>query len=389
MANPRRRRRGLLLVAVVLVLALGGWWINRQLEPSRLTATVLRKAGAALQLQLKFSGQPEYAFKPEPRLLLPNFSASGADGKIFLSARRAQISLPWSTITGGEAVITRIQLEQPVLNLPGLRRWMATLPKKPFELPTLSKGIEVIDGAVLDESFSVRGLALELPHLKTGDPAAVTAKGQLALSSGTTAFELHAQASTAGLDSNLTLNITAKLPTVAPPVGAASAAIPDRNLKLELIAHYNYLQPNFSLAASSLSLQADDPLPSFTGSAKLNLASQLSLQFDGALTRWPGTWPALPPNVAKAGEKLPVHIDYRGKRDFSDPLSLVMAREPTVFQATVRIPELRQWLAAEDASLIPPLNGKLRTPKLAFDGVELQGVEIELSDGPTSGANSP
>ena len=44
---------------------------------------------------------------------------------------------------------------------------------------------------------------------------------------------------------------------------------------------------------------------------------------------------------------------------------------------------------AKDALLMPPLNGKLRTPKLAFDDVELQGVEIELSDGPASGANSP
>ena len=389
MATQRRRRRWLLLAGVTLLLAVGGWWINRQLEPNRLTATVLEKAGAALQLDLRFSGQPEYAFKPEPRLLLPNFSARGADGKIFLSAKRAEILLPWSTITGGEAVITRIQLDRPVLDLPGLRRWMATLPSKPFKLPTLSKGLEVVDGTVQDDSFSVTALALNLPHLKTGDPATVTAKGLLTASSSRMPFELKAAAKTPGLDSDLTADLTAKLPAPPHPVGASSAAIAVPNLSLKLVAHYTYADSKFTLEASSISLQADDPLPSLAGSAKLSLATQLELQFDGALTSWPKTWPALPPSVAKAGEKLPIHLGYRGKPDFSDPLSLVMAREPTVLEATVRIPELKQWLATKDASLLPPLNGKLRTPSLDFDGVQMQGVEIEVSDGAGTGAISP
>ena len=138
MATRRRKRWLLTLAALALVAVVGGWWINRQLEPERLAATVLRKAGSALQLDLQFKGRPDYALKPEPRLMLPDFSARGADGKVFLSARRAEVSRPWSTLTGGEPVITRSELQQPVLNLPGLRRWLATRPKMPFELPTLS-----------------------------------------------------------------------------------------------------------------------------------------------------------------------------------------------------------------------------------------------------------
>jgi hypothetical protein len=84
-----------------------------------------------------------------------------------------------------------------------------------------------------------------------------------------------------------------------------------------------------------------------------------------------------------------VQLSYLGKPDLSDPLSLLVTREPTVLQATLRIAEVRAWLARTDASPIPPINGTLRTPTLKFDGVDLQGVEVEVSDGAAAPSTVP
>ena len=130
MAVSRRGRRWLLALLVLgLLLAVAGWWIDRQLEPKHLTELVLKQVGESLQLDLRFDGEPDYAFEPEPRLLIPNFSARSTDGRLFLSAKRVEISLPWSTITGDDPVITRIELDQPVLDLPGLRHWQSQRPQ--------------------------------------------------------------------------------------------------------------------------------------------------------------------------------------------------------------------------------------------------------------------
>jgi hypothetical protein len=93
----------------------------------------------------------------------------------------------------------------------------------------------------------------------------------------------------------------------------------------------------------------------------------------------------LPQPLAADTDKLPVVIAYLGKSDLSDPMSLTVTREPTTLQASLRIPAMRQWLAAPNGSPLPPLNGSLRTPSLVFDGIELQGVELEVSDSPVAG----
>lgn len=381
MALDRRGRRWLVTLSVLaVVLAIGGWWINRQLEPQRLTAILLKKAGDALQLQLKFQGTPEYALKPEPRLLIPDFTAaSSVDGKVFLSAKRAEISLPWATITGGEPVITRIELQQPVLDMSGLRRWMATLPKKPFELPTLSKGLKLSNASIHDDSYSLTGLALELPRLKTGEPAHLDARGRFRQDQTVVDFKMALEATTPGLESDFRLAGSGDLQQSPKPL----------HFTVQTSGHYAATDAAFSLQANLLKFDGAAPLPRIDGKAQLKLAQQMQWRFDGVLLEWPKTWPALPEPLAANTGRLPVQLSYLGKSDLSDPLSLLVSREPTVLQATLRIAEVRRWLARSDDSPIPPINGTLRTPMLKFDGIELQGVEMEVSDGAASPATAP
>ena len=225
MATPPRARRKLWTLALpILLLLLAAWWINRQLEPNRLTATVLQQAGASLQLDLRFQGKPQYALKPEPRLLIPNFSVRAPDGKVFLFAGRAEISLPWSTITGDEPVITRVELDRPILNLPGLRSWLASRPKVPFKLPVLSKGMRVVEGTLKDQGFSVTGLALELPRMKTGEPLHVLADGVLHQDKTALAFKLDFSAATPRSASDFTLQGSGELQQSRTPVKFTVAA---------------------------------------------------------------------------------------------------------------------------------------------------------------------
>ena len=377
MSESRRPRRWPWVLSVLgVLLVIAGWWINRQLEPDRLTATVLQKAGESLQLNLRFEGQPEYALKPEPRLLIPNLSVSGADGRVFLSAKRAEISLPWSTLTGDEPVITRVELDQPVLALPGLRRWLATRPEAPFELPTLNKGLAVSDGTVTDDGYAISKLGLDLPRLKTGEPASVEAQGRFAQGETTVDFQLELGAETPGLASDFTVQGSGQLLQQPEPL----------NFQLRSNGRYISDDAGFSVEARELKFDGASPLPNIAGKGKLAVSEQTRLDFDGLLLDWPKTWPALPTPLAADSKNLPVRISYAGKPDFSDPVSLLVTREPTTLQASLRVGDLQQWLAATNGSPLPPINGTLSTPSLEFDGVKLLGVEVEISDGNASAA---
>jgi hypothetical protein len=374
MAQARRRRWRWWLGGFAVLLVAGAVFVNAQLEPHRLADTVLERAGAALQLRITYEGTPEYAFRPEPRLVLPNLSVAASDGQVaFLRATRAEISLPWSTITGGEPVVTRITLDAPIVRLPLLKRWLAGRPPAPFKLPTLSRGLSVRAGIVEDASWILHGLSVELPRLKQGEAAKLDASATFVAGKTAMPFQLSAIAATPGLASPLDLRLTLK------PQGAPAS--------IALLGRYEWADPKFMLAADKFALVAKSPIPSLEGKGKLELAEQATLEFDAVLSRWPESWPSLPKSLASTTDKLPVQLRYRGKRDFSDPLTLTASRDATELGATLRFTEIRDWLATGPASPLPPLQGTLKTPALEFDGVTLEGVEVEISnEGGSAGA---
>lgn len=374
MSEPRRSRRWLVLLTVVAALLLvGAWWVNRQLEPRRLTTLVLGKVGAALQLKIGFDGEPEYALKPEPRLVIPGLTlAASSGGKPFLTAQRAEISLPWATITGGEPVITRLQLDKPVVALTGMRAWMASLPKKPFELPTLTRGLKLNDGRLLGDGYVVSALQLELPRLKTGEKASLDASGRFQQGTTLVDFDARLAADTPGLSSDFTLDGSASLMRKPEPL----------KFSLRAAGHYASTDAAFSLQLPKLALAGSSPLPTLAGKGSLTLADQLKWTFDGVLATWPDAWPALPKPLDAQTSNLPLHLGYAGKANLEDPITLTVDRDPTVLDASLRVGELSRWLAASNPSPLPPVNGKFRTPTLVFGGVQLRGVEVEISDSP-------
>jgi hypothetical protein len=372
MQAPRRRRWPKVLGVLAGLFVIAGIWINAQLEPSRLATTVLGQAGKALQLQLSFNGKPDYAFRPEPRLVLPGFVARSLDGRAFLSATRAEVSLPWSSITGGEPVITRVELDSPNLDVPGLQAWLATRPPSPFKLPTLKKGISVKDGVVDNREWSLRGLSLSLPHLREGDAANLEASATYVSGKTQLPFKLQARLATPGLASTIDLDAQLTLPD--------DTSTKANLVSVSLLGKYEWSDPRFSLEAQKLGIVANSPLPSFSGKGRFASADAASLVFDAVLGRWPQTWPKLPPSLAAQSQNLPVHLEYSGKKDFSDPLKLATARPGIELTAAVRVPEMRKWLAADAASPLPPLQATLKAPALEFEGVRMEGVEVQVND---------
>ena len=81
MAGAHPRRKWIVLGVLALLAAFGWWFVDRQLEPARLTATVLKRLGDSLALDITFSGTPEYAFKPEPRLQVPDLVGARKDAE--------------------------------------------------------------------------------------------------------------------------------------------------------------------------------------------------------------------------------------------------------------------------------------------------------------------
>ena len=381
MPLSRRARRWLTVVSVALaLLAVAAWWVNRQLEPNRLTALVLDRAGKSLKLDIRFSGTPDYALKPEPRLLIPGLSVRGVDGVEFLTATRAEISLPWSTIKGDAPVITRIELDHPRLDIAGLQRWMATRPEAPFEVPTLVDGIEVQQGEVTGDGYSFVALDATLPTLAADKPAQLTARGQFIRGQTRVQFNAALGVATAGLRSGFDLQAKAQIQQKPKP------------LKLDVASKgkFSFDDALTTITLDSVAAQADSPLPSFKGRAFMASASQLAFNVDAVLTRWPADWPSLPAPLVSNTNGLPVQLKYRGASDLSAPLALVVKRDATELEAKVRVPDFVTWMDAEEAALLPPLTGTLRTPSLDFDGIQLQGVELEISaDAPADTGAAP
>ena len=372
-AKPARRRRWPWVLAILaMLLAAGAWWVNRQLEPNRLTARVLERVGTTLGLELTINGTPEYALRPEPRLVLPNLTVRqpGAAAPL-LTAVRAEVSLPWDTITGGESlVITRIALEQPALSLAALADWQASRPAAPFELPTLTSGLRVEQGSVIGDSWRMDALRLELPELREGGPARLAAAGVFRQGATTVDFDVTVSLPTAGMSSDFASSGKGRLRVDALDVPWVIAAD----------GRFNAVGEAAQLDIAALMLDSQSPLPDMDTRGQARLGDPTTLRFQGAIKQWPEGWPTLPAPLSASTAPLSYTLAYEGKGDFSGPVTLDVMREDTVFKGQFVLAEMMTWLDAGDAAPLPPLAGTLSTPSMEVAGATLEGVTIQIEE---------
>lgn len=374
MPMPRRRRRWIVLLAVLALVLVAIWWIDRQLEPQRLTALVLRQAGSALGLDLRIDGEPQYALRPEPRLVLPHLSVRRpGELPLLLRARRVDVSLPWSTLLGTDApaTITRLELDDPELDLVLLRSWLDTRPATDGELPTLAAGLLIRGGRVRDRDWSLDGLQLQLPRLAAGEPLQLDTEGRLQYGAHDLAFggrlRLARLAPQTGFDALLR--------------GRWRVDTLDLPYELQASGDYAALAAGHHLRAEQLRLRSEDPLPDFDGRIDLRIEDSLAVALQGDIPAWRDRWPALPPPLSKSAEPLRISLQYQGSPDLSDPLQGEFSRGDTRGSTRLRWPELQAWLQRDNAAaLLPPLQLDLVTPRIEIDGASLEGVRIRIGE---------
>ncbi|WP_257644190.1 hypothetical protein [Luteimonas salinisoli] len=407
------KRRGaiaLLVIAALLLVALLA--LRLAMRPEFLGPRILSMAGDALDLRIE-AETFEYRLRGMPQLVARGLVARSRDGvDTLLSADRVLVSLPWSTLRarGADLVIERVELDAPALDLAAFQRWWASRPPGDGRLPTLRRGVAVTDGRLVGDGWLVRGLAFELPSFSPARPLRAHLRGRYVAGTLQAPFDLHvamtrptddAGVGVAGavtpiaegwrLPSSLVLS-TRLAPARAssgPGLQRLRLSIRSRYLTedaaeafvLGLAADGGFSDGGLVLEPAALALRGDGLLPRLRARGTIGLGAQLALELNGELARWPEAWPALPPPVGASTAPLPFALGYRGAMSLEDPLTLRLERDQTRFDARLRVSALAEWIdTLETGSPLPPLSGRLTTPRLDVSGAVLHGVEVEFED---------
>lgn len=413
----RRRWSVAVLVALLAVLAASLYWLSR---PGRVPSLLLDRIGAALGLDISARGTTQYRLRGTPMLLLRDVVARepGAATPL-LRAGRVYIALPWSTIQarGGDLTIKRIELDDAQLDLPALQRWLATQPPSQTRIPTLTDGLRITGGSIVNGdtnrgSWRIDGITAELPSLYPDRPLQTRLRGRYLDPPLTIGFDLAvalrspavlAGGGVAGFGSNGRITIDRgdwRLPMQTALSGplqwgkqglcitparigmAARYESGDTHLPFALGLHgpLKFDQATWTLAPVGIALRGQGLIPLVDAHGALALGQRLVLQLDGTITQWPGAWPTLPPPIGQSDSPLPFALRYVGEPDLSEVVSLRLQRDASMFDGRFRVPTMLEWLDSSATSPLPPLDGRLTTPTLEISGAMLEGIEVEFAD---------
>lgn len=423
-AGPPQRgpRRWRLIIAkgagaallLMLVLSLG--WVTR---PDQVARLILDRVGNTLGLDISSSGTAEYRVRGTPRLVVRDLVARqpGADAAL-LTADRVYLSLPWSTVRSmgsgapdQDLTVQRVELDAPRLDLGALQRWRDSRPPAAAEvhIPTLVDGVRIVGGSVVGDGWSIDQVSLDLPSLHPRQAVGARWGGRFVNGDTSVPFDLQVALTRPALDAGFGV------------AGIATVATPDWRMPMQLRGSGRLLDPGeglgldgFRLGAHARYLGADRELPFVYGIAgplrysdgRLLVApvgvvlrgggvvpnleargafardDMLALELAGALDNWPAAWPALPPPLAQTDPPLPFALVYRGPANLSGSTDLQLRRGDARFDAHFRLPRVLDWLdQLETGTPLPPLAGRLSTPRLEISGATLEGVEIRFDDG--------
>ncbi len=423
--KPRRSRWKKILIAFAMFaigLLLAAWYM---LQPERLTALVLDRAGRMFQVELHTSGPGSYALRPEPRLVLPGLSATvPGERSPFFRSQRVELALPWATLRGKSTDISSVVMKSPDVDLAGTRRWLAILPPRttPLKLPTLTRGMQIEDGVLRGSDWRVEHLNASLPALADAKPATLDARGDFVRGADVSKFRGTLASTPAGWGLGLRVD-------AARIVLTADGAIPSLTANGELRAADSFvvdlhgtlqrIPPQWAVAIdSSYAGSRDTPFSIATGNepAAPDPASALPLgparrhmhlhveigdpkrqpallldgqadrnellegKLHGEVSRWPDAWPALPAALSAGTSALDFKASYHGTTLLESPVAFDIKRADAVLQGSARIADLRAWMHDTHASALPPIEATLSLPQIEASGVQLRGVRMQIRD---------
>ena len=395
------------ILVLVLLAALFAWLM----QPPRATGFLLNRIGNALGLRITASGKAEYELRGMPRLVLRNVVAQRpGDAVALLRAERVFVSLPWSTIRAGgdDLTVQRIELDAPVLDVPALQRWQATRPPSETRIPTLRDGLRVLRGRIDNDDWRIDGIDVLLPSLAPQRPVSAKLRGRYLDPPTRIPFDLDIAMSKPengagiaaiggmtieGEDWSLPARVRLSGPLrlgddevrMSPAQIGMSARYVSATSDMPFVlgAHGPLLfdEGVWSLDPAALVLRGEGSIPDATAQGAIALGRRLVLRLQGQIAQWPQAWPVLPPPLSASKSSMPFALDYAGRVDFSDLAALQLRRDDTALDARFHLPVVLDWINADaGGSPLPPLQGKLRTPRVEIAGAQLEGVEIEFDD---------
>ncbi|WP_133498820.1 hypothetical protein [Cognatilysobacter terrigena] len=407
-ARSRRRAWWIALLVVIVLLAGLARWASR---PQQVASLVLSQASRALGLRITAKGVSEYTLGDTPRLVLRDVTAQrDGDATPVLRADRIALSVPMSTIRsrGADVVVHRIELDHPQLDIGALQRWLATRPPTPQRpTPTLTDGFVATKGVVTGDGWIIDRLEVYVPKLAPHRIVRGTLRGRMVAGSTRVPFDVAATLSQPEMPTGLGVagKVTVQRPDWSLPMDLVLRGVPDLSHgiavdRLAMGARARYVSPTTTLpfrlgiggratyaqgvhlAPFGLALRQGDAIPDLTASGRLDWTNALSLDMAGTIAKWPSAWPELPAPLHRPRGPLPMRLAYTGPIDFSGEAALHLASGSTTFDGRFRTPRVLAWLdASSKGTPLPPLVGRVSTPRLEFPGVTMDGVEVEFSDG--------
>jgi hypothetical protein len=410
----RRTRFVLATAAVALLFAVAFLhWASR---PQRLTGVLLDRLGDALGLEITASGINEYGLRGDPRFVVRDLVARQPGAPVpILRASRIEIALPWSTVRarGGSLELIRLEFDEPQLDLPALQRWQATRPPaEPPRVPTLTNGLSVRDGRLVGAGWSVGSLGIDVPALHPDRAVHAAVEGRveagpvqlpfdLALSlsrpvadatvdaRGTVEVRTSRWRVPMRLDASARLRLDARTPHIQTLRLASRARYVGGDADVPFVlglAGTLWFADGAMLWPAGIALRGTDAIPTLDARGRIGWHDELAMTLEGALAHWPPAWPALPEPIGRPRSPVPFELGYHGAPDFSGPTSLQLRHDRTSVDARFRLPDVLAWLDAGPARTpLPPVGGRMQTPRLEIDGATLEGVRIELDDAGVAG----
>jgi hypothetical protein len=408
---PRRRGcRAWLIVAIVVLALLGGGLLRWASRPQQVAHLVLGQAGRALGLRITAKGVSEYTLRGTPQLVLREVTAQrDGDAAPVLTAQRLLLSIPWSTLKsrGREITVHRIELDRPALDIGAMQRWLATRPPSPARpTPTLTDGLSVTDGRVIGEGWTIESLRADVPRLAPRRPVHASLRGRVVAGETRMPFNVVATLMRPELPAGLGIagDVAVERPEWRLPMNLVVQGVP--GVSGELALHAMVLRANARYVATSaalpfelgiagdaryakglhvapfgLALRQGREIPDMRAGGSLDWTTALELHLAGRIDEWPAGWPELPEPIGRPRGPLPMQLDYAGPTDLSGGAALELASGRTRFEGRFRLPRILAWLDPPPrGNPLPPLDGRVTTPRLEIPGATLEGVDVEFRD---------
>ncbi|MDF4002587.1 membrane assembly protein AsmA [Luteibacter sp. PPL552] len=341
MPMNRRLRAGLYVFggvcALLLVTAVVATYVV--LQPERFTALLQSRARAA-GLELTLANPASPTLWPSPALDLEGVMLRGEGSSTpLIVASRGRVVLPWHTLLGGEATISRLEVEGARIDVDAVSAYLDTLPSRPSTagatLPTIDAGFRIARGTLL------RGTKLVLS-------------------------DIEAEADRLASGRRFTLTLSARLADGTP-------------YALDLDTVPTLSRGVLTLADMTLGLDSDPRFEStLKGTATWRGGADVGASLTGRVTRHDATPYDVALRVMPANE--------------NDPLYVALKLDGDTDHADLRLPPLAlaQWwtgIRGTGSLTMPPLVGTVQAQNVDAGSLHVKGLRIRATpDAPAATA---